>query len=78
MVIDFFYFAGVCQQSKTASASGQPSIFSSTTNGKEILENPLKLNFHVLLKLKRELRANHIARIACDFKMDLIMDEIND
>ena len=33
--------------------TGQPSRYGSTTNGKEILENLLNLNFHVLLKLKR-------------------------
>ena len=33
--------------------TAQPSRCGSTTNGKEILENLLNLNFHVLLKLKR-------------------------
>ena len=33
--------------------TGQPSRYGSTTNGKEILENLLNFNFHVLLKLKR-------------------------
>ena len=33
--------------------TGQPSRYGSTTNGKEIPENLLNLNFHVLLKLKR-------------------------
>ena len=33
--------------------TGQPSRCGSTTNCKEILENLLNLNFHVLLKLKR-------------------------
>ena len=33
--------------------TGQPSRYGSTTYGKEILENLLNLNFHVLLKLKR-------------------------
>ena len=38
----------------------QPSRYGSITNGKEILENLLKLNFHILLKLKKEQTWKHL------------------